>query len=72
MDYTTLNIEASNLITRIRRYITNLMITDWEAYKANKDRLEDILAMAEDRFYRRVEKQQAWQRYEDAADWGIA
>ena len=65
MDYTTLTTEASNLISRIRRHISNLMIADWDAFKAMEGRLEDLLAMAEDRFYRRVEKHQDAEAFED-------
>ena len=65
MDYTTLTTEASNLISRIRRHICNLMIADWDTYKTMEDRLEDLLAMAEDRLERRVEKQQDAEAFED-------
>ena len=65
MDYTTLTTEAETLITNLRRKMASLMIADWDAFKTMEGRLEDLLAMAEDRFYRRVEKQQDAEAFED-------
>lgn len=53
MNLLALEIEATNLVVNVRKAIATMMLNDWSTYKANEDRLEDLLQMAEDRLERR-------------------